>query len=201
MKTLLKLGPGDHGRALSRDEFESAEYAEGHRYEIIDGRLYVSPEANLPHSYNELWLLYRLARYAQDHPEVINHVTNKSRVFVHDRPELTVPEPDIVAYENFPHDRSTNEYRWEDVSPILAVEVVSASDPEKDLERNVALYLEVPSIREYWVLDGRDDADRPHLLVYRRRGRRWQNVIHVPAGGTYTTRLLPGFSLLLDPHS
>lgn len=52
--------------------------------------------------------------------------------------------------------------------------------------------------REYWILDPRDDADRPALLV-RRRGLRWQRTIHVAGGGSYTTRLLPDFTLLLQP--
>ena len=62
------------------------------------------------------------------------------------------------------------------------------------------LYLQVPTIREYWIIDGRDDPDRPVMLVYRRRGSRWQNVIRVEAGETYETRLLPDFRLLLDPR-
>ncbi len=66
--------------------------------------------------------------------------------------------------------------------------------------RNVELYLEVPSIREYWIIDPRESADRPTLLVYRRRGPRWQRPITVPFGGVYTTRLLPGFSMIVDPH-
>ena len=69
---------------------------------------------------------------------------------------------------------------------MLVVEVVS-SDREKDLVRNVALYLAVPSIREYWVIDPRPSADRPTLLVYRRRGARWQQRITVPFGGEYLT--------------
>ncbi len=62
----------------------------------------------------------------------------------------------------------------------------------------MALYLRVPSIREYWILDPRTDADHPSLLVYRRRGARWQRPLAVAGGDTYTTRLLPDFSLVLD---
>jgi hypothetical protein len=68
------------------------------------------------------------------------------------------------------------------------------------LIRNVRLYLRVPSIQEYWVLDGRPDPERPTLIVYRRRGQDWQAPIEIGYGETYTTRLLPGFKLLLDPH-
>jgi hypothetical protein len=48
MATMLKLGPADHGRPLTLEEFMSGDYKEGHRYELIEGRLYASPEANMP---------------------------------------------------------------------------------------------------------------------------------------------------------
>ena len=40
MTPRLKLGPGDHNRQLTLDDFESAEYEEGYQYELIDGKLY-----------------------------------------------------------------------------------------------------------------------------------------------------------------
>ena len=58
------------------------------------------------------------------------------------------------------------------MSPILVVEVLFDADPYKDLVRNVDLYLQVPSIREYWLLDARYSADEPTLIVHRRRGKR-----------------------------
>jgi Uma2 family endonuclease len=85
------------------------------------------------------------------------------------------------------------------VSPILVVEVLSSDDPDKDLVRNVDLYHQVPTIKEYWVIDGRDDPNRPTLLVYRRHGRKWRTY-ELAFGETYTTKLLPGFTLLLDPR-
>ena len=75
------------------------------------------------------------------------------------------------------------------------VEILSEDNAEKDLVRNLQLYLEVPSIREYWIIDPRQDADRPGLTVYRRRGQRWQRPIEVAPGETYTTPLLPGFTM------
>ncbi len=201
MKTLLKLGPEDHDRPLTLEEFLQADYEEGHRYELIEGRLYVVPAADSPEGVSELWLLRRLLVYSDSHPDVTNFVYNKTRVFIPGHADPTAPEPDIAAYHDFPLDQDLNDLRWQDYSPFLVVEVVSADDPGKDLVRNVNLYLQVPSIREYWILDGREDANRPTLRVYRRRGQRWQNVIEVAPGGTYTTRLLPGFTLVVDPHA
>ena len=42
-----QLGPADHGRELTYDEFLAGDYEEGHKYELIDGRLYVSPFGQL----------------------------------------------------------------------------------------------------------------------------------------------------------
>jgi Uma2 family endonuclease len=199
MGTVLKLGPADHCRPMTLDEFMAGDYAGGYQYELIDGKLYVSPQPNLPQNRVEEWLSFQFSLYAREHPGVINYVSNKARVFVPGRPGVTNPEPDVAAYRKFPFHRPFRKLRWQDVSPVLVVEVLSLDDPDKDLVRNVELYFQVPSIKEYWLLDTREDPEHPLLRVHRRYGRRWR-IIDVAPGETYTTRLLPGFELLLDPH-
>jgi Uma2 family endonuclease len=196
----LLLRPRDHGRSIRYADFLASETVEGYHYELIDGKVYVSPQANPPHMRLDLWLLHKLDRYSAKHLEVINLVYNKTRVFVPGRKRITYPEPDIAAYHDFPLSAPFNAVRWRDVSPILVAEVLSPDCLDKDLVRNVELYLQVPSIQEYWVVEGLEDPDRPSLRVYRRRGNRWQ-IIDVAAGETYTTKLLPGFKLLIDPRS
>jgi hypothetical protein len=51
---------------------------------------------------------------------------------------------------------------------------VMTGDEYKDLVRNLDLYFQVPSIREYWVVDARDDPEQPTLIQHRRRGQREQ---------------------------
>jgi Uma2 family endonuclease len=161
MPTLTKLGPTDHGRPVMLDDFMSSDYQEGYQYELIDGMLYATPLPNLPESRVEQWVLSRLWSYGQANPSVINFVNNKARVFVPDRPGVTNPEPDVVAYHDFPVKAPFDAVRWEDISPVLVVEVLSREDPDKDLVRNVELYLQVPSIREYWIFDTQaEGADR-----------------------------------------
>jgi Uma2 family endonuclease len=200
MKTVEKIGPADHDRPMTLEEFHAASTTEGYQYELIDGSLYVSPLPNLPQGLIEAWILTVLSRYSWARPDVINFVYGKARVYVPGRPGVTNPEPDVTAYRDFPLDVPFGDLSWQDVSPILVVEVLSLDDPKKDLERNVELYLQVPSIKEYWVLDSRPEgADRPHLRVYRRWRRQWRQLQYAP-GATYTTRLLPDFALVVDPH-
>jgi Uma2 family endonuclease len=184
---------------MTYEEYLAGDYQEGYHYELIDGRLYVTPLPNLPESRVEVWLLYKLFRYRDEYPRVINYVHPKARVFVHARPDATTPEPDLAVYHNFPLELPLDAVRWEEVSPLLVVEVLSTGDPEKDTVRNVDLYWQVPSIKEYWIIDARRDPNRPTMRVYRRGRKKWQ-ITDVAAGETYTTKLLPGFQLVLDPR-
>ena len=45
---------------------------------------------------------------------------------------------------------------------MLVAEVLSGEDPDKDLVRNVELYFQVPSIKEYWLFDSRSELPPPH---------------------------------------
>src|SRR5438128_1503890 len=125
MRTVLKIGPADHGRPLAYEDFATADWEGGYQYELIDGKLYVSPLPNLPHNRVGKWLEKKLDRYADEHPQVINYVLAPARVFVPGRPGVTNAEPDLAAYKDFPVDLGMEEVRWQDVSPVLVVEVLS----------------------------------------------------------------------------
>ncbi len=197
MATVTQLGPGDHGRTLTLESFTESDYELGYQYELIEGRLYVTPLPAQPHDWIEKFILKKLMQYSEQRPDGINYATDKARVFVPGMTWTTAPEPDVVAYRDFPTDRQPN-VAWDEVSPILVVEIISESDPDKDLVRNVELYLQVPSIQEYWILDNRQEAARPTMRVFRRSGDGWDTQ-DIAFGETYTTPLLPEFSLLVDP--
>jgi Uma2 family endonuclease len=200
MAALLHLTPRDKGRVLSLKEFLSASGEEGYRYELIDGKLEVWPSPELPHECLRGWLDDKLHSYGCQRPRVISRVFSPARVFVPDSPATTALEPDIAAYRDFPLDVPLAQRNWQDVSPLVVVEILSKDTADKDLVRNFGLYRQVPSIREYWIVDPRASADRPTLTVHRRRGQGWQRPIEVAAEETYTTRLLPGFVLVMDPR-
>jgi Uma2 family endonuclease len=197
--TRLKLKPADHGRPIAYQDFLASDTVEGYHYELIDGRVYVSPQANPAHMWLDRWVFKLLERYSCEHPDIINLVYYKARVFVPGRKRSTCPEPDIAAYHDFPLAGGIESLSWEGVSPLLVVEILSPDNLDKDLVRNVGLYLKVPSIQEYWVVNGLEDAERPELRVYRRRGKKWR-IIEVAGGDTYTSKLLPGFELVLNPR-
>ena len=196
----LKLGPADHGRPLTLDDFDEAEFETGFRYEIIDGRLYVSNEPNPAENFLENWLFIKLIIYSGKRQEIINYVSVKSRLFLHSRSKPTVPEPDIAAYCDYPRHAPLEDLHWRDLNPIVVAEILVEGDLHKDLERNRQLYLEAPSIREYWILDGRENPNEPSLIQLRRYGKRWIEK-KFPFGSTFTSRVLPDFSIVVDPRT
>lgn len=192
-----QLGPADHGRELTLEEFLIRDYEKGHNYELIDGRLYVSPAANYPHDWMESHLSEVFALYKSLRPNVIQRISARSRVFVPGRRKTTCPEPDFAVYKTCPPGRDVD---WQDISPLIVVEIVSPDDPHKDYVRNVDLYQRVPSILEYWVFDRCRDPHGPTLTVYSRAtGRqKWKTADFGPED-VYTTKLLPGFKLPVCP--
>jgi Uma2 family endonuclease len=196
----FRLTPAWAGRDISLEEFEKADCRDGWRYELIDGRLEVFANPELPHDMVLQWIHGRLLAYGDAHVDVINYVSSSCRVFIPGRRHTTCPQPDLAAYRDYPYRLPRELRRWQVFNPVLVVEVLSDDYRRKDLERNVALYRQAPSLNEYWILDPQDAGDHPTLRVYRKRGARtWQRPIDVPFDGTYTTPLLPGFTLIVNP--
>ena len=53
MLTSVRYGPKDHGCVVSDDELQVADFRSGYDYEVIFGRLYVSPAPNFEHDWIE----------------------------------------------------------------------------------------------------------------------------------------------------
>ncbi len=191
------LGPADHGRELTYEEFLAADYVKGRNYELIDGKLYVSPAANYPHDWIQEHVSEALTLYKSVRPNVVERISARSRVFVPGKHKTTCPEPDFAVYKTCPPGRDVD---WQDISPMIVVEIVSPDDPYKDYVRNVELYQRVPSILEYWVFDRCRDPHGPTLTVYHRESARqkWKTDDYGPEE-VYTTKLLPGFKLPVCP--
>jgi Uma2 family endonuclease len=198
--TRLMLGPQDDGRRLTFKAYLSAKYTLGHLYELIAGRLQVSPFPGPAEDMLRTWLTISLSEYWRANPSVVRWVTPKARVHVPKQRYPTCPEPDVTLYtEYLSRDESWEYHTWRDVSPALVAEVVTPEIPDKDHVRNVELYRQVPTIREYWILDPCVTFREPTLTVYKRgRGLSWKRPVVVPFRETYTTDLLPGFELVND---
>ena len=66
--TVVKVGPADHGRRMSLDEFDHAEGQEGYVYELSRGVVTVVGVPNPGHLAQVNAVRWQLAAYAQGHP-------------------------------------------------------------------------------------------------------------------------------------
>src|SRR4051795_1156769 len=69
----LRIGPADHGRRMSLDEFRDAEEEPGYRYELARGVLEVIEIPKTPHRRVVSKLFKIAAMYDREHPGVIDY--------------------------------------------------------------------------------------------------------------------------------
>jgi Uma2 family endonuclease len=136
------------------------------RYEVVGGKLYVTPSPPLPHQYaaGELYHLLRL--YLSDHP-VAQVVIAPSDV---EFDWQNMVQPDVFA---LPLVEGRRPISVEEAgSLLLAVEVLSPSSARSDRNSKRKLYQRF-RVPDYWIVDldarvverWRPDDERPEILT------------------------------------
>jgi Uma2 family endonuclease len=119
--------------------------ADGNRYEILDGQLYVTPSPSIPHQMVAFDLIGYFAAYLAQHP-VGRGFAAPGDVIIDPR---HVVEPDLFVVP-LTGQRPKN---WKDIkSLLLAIEILSPSTARTDRNKKRLLYqrFDVP---EYWIVD------------------------------------------------
>ncbi|MEP6778795.1 MAG: Uma2 family endonuclease [Gemmatimonadaceae bacterium] len=121
---------------------------DGQRYEIIDGALFVTPSPREPHQDVVGELYFRLRQYLGA-SGVGRAVISPSDVRRDDRKRNRV-QPDVYVIRVTSGKRPTYPYDLKDL--LLAVEVVSPSNPLLDYQVKRDLYLR-EGVGEYWIFN------------------------------------------------
>ena len=128
---------------------------DGNRYEVLDGRLLVSPQASQPHQLVALEFALRLEGYLRPHG--VAYVVGPGAVPFGEN-EL---QPDVQV---IPGPR--REDSWDTApAPILVVEVLSTSTRNRDFGVKLAAYLDRVRVPTVWLVD------------------RWERTVHVCTRG------------------
>lgn len=161
---------------------------DGRRYEIIGGKLHVSPAPRTNHQLVITELAYALMTYAK--------TKNLGRVFVSPIdvviPDLTNPvQPDIlfIAQERL---EMVQEKFIEGV-PDLIIEVLSPGNPGHDRYTKYRLYEEA-GVKEYWIVD----PDECIVDVYGYYEETYVPYGHFERGGVIQSKLLPDLRVPLN---
>ncbi|MBY0522471.1 MAG: Uma2 family endonuclease [Gemmataceae bacterium] len=188
IRTAIKIGPEDHGRPMTLEDFEYAVGQPGHIYELSRGVIAVSDVPGRPHGLQVFVIRRQLTAFDLSNPGRIHFIggTHECKLLI---PEFdSERHPDIAVYltpwppENQP---------WAHWIPEIVIEVVSVGSEERDYVEKREEYLAL-NIKEYWILD----LEREEMVMLRRWGKRIvEKVVRPPE--TYKTRLLPGFELVI----
>jgi Uma2 family endonuclease len=187
--TRVRIGPADHGRAMSLDEFTEAEFEEGWLYELARGVIDVTEVPGPNHGR----IVRRLARlfihYDDHHPGVIKYGAGGGECRLRLPGMQSDRHPDQAVYlDPEPSGRKP----WTRWVPHIVVEIVSAGGEERDLVEKREEYLRI-GVTEYWILE---PAARK-MTVLSRAGDVWEGTI-VPSAGIHRTHLLPGLEARPD---
>jgi len=185
-KTLIKIGPDDHGRRMSLADFDHAEVQEGYNYELGRGFIIVSDVPKRRHLVQVTSIRKQLTGYDLAHPGKIDTIAGSGECKLLIHAFESERHPDVSVYLVPP---STEVDLWAVWIPDLVVEVISPSSEERDYQDKREEYLSF-GVREYWIVD----AGLREILVLRRSGAVWSER-RVRPPKLLRTRLLPGFAL------
>ncbi|MCA1685004.1 MAG: Uma2 family endonuclease [Planctomycetia bacterium] len=179
----ITIGPADHGRAMSFDDFIEADFQDGWLYELARGVIDVTEVPGVNHGrivgrVTGLFVLYMEAR-----PGVINYRAGGGECRIRLPGMQSDRHPDQAIYLLPPPPGPKPWTRW---VPQTVVEVVSQSGKKRDYVEKREEYLRA-GVSEYWLLDPKHRK----FLVLSRTGDVWEEVV-IPAGGVHRTHFLPG---------
>jgi Uma2 family endonuclease len=168
------------GRALTRRDLEQMP-DDGHRYELIDGTLIVTPAPSPRHQAASAALYLRLAANCPDELRVLYAPLDVAL------DEHTVLQPDLLVAR-----KTDFTARDLPVAPLLAVEILSPSTRRVDLALKRSR-LEAAGCPSYWVVD----PDEPSIIVWQLHGEEYVEVAH--ALGTEQIEVDAPYPLTISP--
>jgi Uma2 family endonuclease len=186
LQPVLQLGPADHGRPITAEEFAEAEYAEPWKYEREQGRLIVMPPDGPGHDRSSEPVRDYLGAYRLAHPDLVEEVVSEAWVRIDGGTDRI---GDIGVFLAGPRSSINRPERV----PELMFEVVSTDreSRERDYVKKRKEYFRL-GVLEYVLID----RMRHRATVYTAGPRGYRKRVLRP-GEVYACPLLPGLAVPL----
>jgi Uma2 family endonuclease len=144
-------------RRVATEEDLLAMPRDGHKYELVDGEIRVSPTGDR-HGLVSAYLVALLVPFVKS--RALGYVMTSDAGFRFPDKNVRCPDVSFVASGRFPDDKVPDDFA--DLAPDLAVEVLSPHDRPRHVLDKVGEYLEA-GVRLIWVIDPRQGR----AVVYR----------------------------------
>jgi Uma2 family endonuclease len=189
-KTAIRIGPKDHGRHMSLEDFNLAEGQGGYLYELSRGVITVMDVPHPRHLVQVEAIRDQFAAYKLAHRGRIYVIASGSECKMLIADLESERHPDLTIYTT-PSPRGKDV--WVKWIPVLVIEVISPGSEYRDYEEKREEYFRF-GVREYWIFN----ADKEELLVLRRSAEGWtERTLRPPK--IYRTRLFPGLEFDCAP--
>lgn len=184
------------GRYIGVDEFASfvgdrEEAGDINHYELLNGRVVVTPPAGWPHGEIDSRLGMRVASFVEDRG--LGKVFGSSQGFAFPLGDVVEPDLSFVSNERWRAAPPPEEGRFLHVVPDLLVEILSKETRQRDVGEKKGIY-ERAGVREYWIADSK--RARITRLVLRRE--RFDLGARFDAGSTLESEILAGLRIEID---
>jgi Uma2 family endonuclease len=184
LKRILVLGPYSAGLRLAPREFDRAEFAEGWRYELINGVLVVSPipleQERDPNEELGHWL----RTYRDTNPKATIDRTLSEHTIKTGANRRRCDRVIWAGLGRLPRSGET---------PTIIAEFVSKGkrDQKRDYEEKRDEYMAI-KVQEYWIID----RFQRTMTIFINQGAGFKKRV-IQENQIYTTKLLPGFEVPL----
>lgn len=174
---------------MTVDDLEAIPDDEFHRYELIEGELYVSPAPGLPHQLVLHKLQLSLGNFLERNP--IGRLVPGPGVAINQHNYVI---PDIVFVSNERWHTIADKIRF-NAAPDLVIEILSpdSTNRSRDLKLKREAYTRF-GVTEYWVVD----TWARSIIVFRLSGNILQEVTTLRQNDLLESPILPGLSLKLS---
>ena len=174
---------------MTIDHLESIPYDEWHRYELIEGELYVSCAPGIPHQLVLHHLQRKLGNFLEENP-IGTLVPGPGAVF--DKYNSVIP--DIVFVRNERRNSIISKSRF-NAAPDLVIEIVSPGPTnysrDFNLKRKVYGKFAVP---EYWIVDCWSRS----VIIFRLEHNTLKEVVRFREMDALESPMFPGLRLKLS---
>ena len=174
---------------MTIDDLEAIPYDKSHRYELIEGELYVSRAPGIPHQLVLHHLQRRLGNYLEENPIGIL-VPGPGAIF--DKYNSVIPDIVVVSNERWSTIVAKDRFN---AAPDLVIEIVSPGSTnysrDFDLKRKVYGKFGVP---EYWIVDCWSQS----IIIFRLEDDTLKEVAKFGETDVLESPLFPGLSLKLS---
>ncbi len=181
--TPLRIGPADHGRTMTLQEFLDADVVEGYRYELARGVVEVNPFPDEIHCQVVCNLYSAISYHEQQHPGIVLCFGggNEFQFLLPGR--VSSRNPDLgVVLRGAPKDWRRRR------QPTLAAEVVSRGSIGRDYVTKREEYLAF-GLLEYWIVNPLERK----VTVLTRRGDTWDEAVFRD-DQVIVSQILPGLA-------